>query len=150
MRKTLGRTTLVAALALVGAAVAVPGAAGADQHDTRGAAMSLYPPSALVLTVAPGSGDDGASVLRAVTLTCAPTASGTHPAAKRACAELAHNQGDFAAITAGPPQGAVCTKEWNPMTVTADGVWDGQRVSYKHTFGNPCEKQASQGVVFNF
>lgn len=150
MRKTLGRTTLVAALALAGAAVAVPGAAGADQHDTRGAAMSLYPPSALVLTVAPGTGDDGQSVQRAVTLSCAPTPSGTHPAAKGACAELKHNQGDFAAITAGPPLGVVCTKEWRPITVTADGVWDGQRVSYRYTFGNPCIKQAGQGIVFDF
>ncbi|MFD9789935.1 subtilase-type protease inhibitor [Streptomyces sp. NPDC059070] len=149
MRKTLGRTTLVAALALVGAAVAVPGAAGADQHDTRGAAMSLYAPSALVLTVAPGTGDDGQSVLRAVTLNCAPTPSGTHPAAVQACAELKHKGGDLAAITAAQPTG-VCTKEWRPTTVTADGVWDGKRVSYRYTFGNPCMKLAGQGVVFDF
>ncbi|MGP9022485.1 subtilase-type protease inhibitor [Streptomyces sp. BR1] len=152
MRKTLGRTTLVAALALAGAAVAVPGAAGADQHNTPAVTakpMSLYAPSALVLTVAPGTGDDGASVMRAVTLSCAPGASGTHPDAKGACAELARMNGDFTALIAGQPA-RVCTKEWKPVTVTADGVWQGQRVSERHTFGNPCEKLAGQGVVFNF
>ncbi|MEV0225683.1 SSI family serine proteinase inhibitor, partial [Streptomyces sp. NPDC050704] len=49
---------------------------------------ALYAPSSLVFTV--GHGESAAAVTpeRAVTLTCAPTASGTHPAAAPACAEL--------------------------------------------------------------
>lgn len=109
---------------------------------------ALYAPSALVLTT--GHGDSAATVTpeRAVTLTCAPTASGTHPAAASACAELRAADGDFDAL--GVRDGVLCTKEYDPVVVTVDGVWRGQRVSYERTFANECVKSYQGSSVFTF
>ncbi|GGI97004.1 hypothetical protein GCM10010121_004170 [Streptomyces brasiliensis] len=97
-----------------------------------------------------GHGDDAATVTpeRAVTLTCAPTASGSHPAAARACAELRGADGDFDALTTRDD--VRCTKEYNPVLVTVQGVWQGQRVSYERTFGNECVKNSFGAGVFTF
>ncbi|MFD3511410.1 SSI family serine proteinase inhibitor, partial [Nocardia sp. NPDC058666] len=48
---------------------------------------SLYAPSALVFIVAQGD-DEASTVLRASTLSCAPTALGTHPDPQAACSAL--------------------------------------------------------------
>ncbi|MFI2644083.1 protease inhibitor [Streptomyces sp. NPDC018610] len=135
---TLGLTATAVCGPLTGAALAAPSAAPA----------SLYAPSALVLTV--GHGADAAVAVpeRVVTLTCAPTASGTHPAASDACAELRAAGGDFDALSAGGD--VLCTKEYNPVVVTAVGVWQGKRVSYERTFANECVKNASVSSVFAF
>ncbi|KOV63922.1 subtilase-type protease inhibitor [Streptomyces sp. MMG1121] len=133
----LGLTAAAVCGPLTGAAVAAPGAAPS----------SLYAPSVLVLTI--GHGNDAATATpeRAVTLTCAPTASGTHPDAPRACAELNATGGDFSALK--PAEGVWCNKLYNPVVVTVQGVWQGQRVSYERTFGNSCVKD-SVGGVFAF
>jgi hypothetical protein len=135
---TLGITATAVCGPLTGAALASPTAAPA----------SLYAPSALVLTV--GHGDSAATTTpeRAVTLTCAPTASGTHPAAALACAELRSADGDFEAL-AGRADG-LCTKEYNPVVVTVDGVWRGKRVSYERTFANECVKSSQGTSLFTF
>ncbi|MEU6283005.1 protease inhibitor [Streptomyces sp. NPDC047028] len=134
---TLGLSAAAVCGPLTGAAVAAPHAAPA----------SLYAPSALVLTT--GHGDQAATATpeRAVTLTCAPTASGTHPAAVQACAELRGVGGDFDALKA--QDGVMCTKLWDPVVVTVEGVWQGKRVSYERTFGNACAKDAV-GSLFAF
>ncbi|MFB7599211.1 subtilase-type protease inhibitor [Streptomyces sp. NPDC056160] len=136
---TLGLTATAVCGPLSGAALATPSSAPA----------SLYAPSALVLTVGHGDSAATATPERAVTLSCAPTATGTHPAAAEACAALREADGDFEALTAG---GDVwCTREYHPVVVTADGVWQGRRVSLRHTFANECEKNASvASVVFSF
>lgn len=36
------------------------------------------------------------------------------------------------------------------LVVTADGVWQGKRVSYSHTFANPCAMTDGRGSVFDF
>ncbi|MGW2422729.1 protease inhibitor [Streptomyces sp. NPDC001709] len=134
----LGLTAAAVCGPLTGAAVAAPSAAPS----------SLYAPSALVLTT--GHGNDAATATpeRAVTLTCAPTASGTHPAAVQACAELRGTGGDFEALK---PSGDVwCTKLYDPVVVTVQGVWQGKRVSYERTFGNTCMRDATGGGVFAF
>ncbi|WEO93803.1 subtilase-type protease inhibitor [Streptomyces sp. FXJ1.172] len=134
----LGLTAAAVCGPLTGAAVAAPGATPS----------SLYAPSALVLTT--GHGDQAATATpeRAVTLSCAPTASGTHPDAVRACAELRGTGGDFSALKAA---GNVwCNKLYDPVVVTVQGVWQGQRVSYERTFGNACEKDSIVGGVFAF
>lgn len=133
---TLGLTATAVCGPLTGAALAEPAAAS-----------SLYAPSALVLTL--GHGESAAAVTpeRAVTLTCAPGSSGTHPAATAACAELRAAQGDFDALGAGAD--AMCTKEYAPVVVTVEGVWRGKRVSYERTFANECVK-SSYGTVFAF
>ncbi|MFE4856577.1 subtilase-type protease inhibitor [Streptomyces sp. NPDC056670] len=127
----------------LGSAAAAPAPAEAMKP------MSLYPPSALVISIEPGTGDEGASVQRAVTLSCAPTPTGTHPAPAAACAELKGVRGDFTALVAsGAPR--LCTQLWQPVTVRADGVWNGKRVSHVQTYANSCLKAAGSEAVFNF
>ncbi|MFI1168773.1 protease inhibitor [Streptomyces sp. NPDC020801] len=134
----LGLTATAVCGPLTGAALATPPSAPA----------SLYAPSALVLTVGHGVSAAAATPERAVTLGCAPTSSGTHPAAPEACAELRAANGDFDALTAQPY--VMCTKIWNPVVVTAQGVWQGKRVSFERTFANECVKNASATSVFSF
>ncbi|MFE1754530.1 protease inhibitor [Streptomyces anandii] len=135
---TLGLTATAVCGPLTGTALATPSSAPA----------SLYAPSALVLTVGHGATAAAATPERAVTLNCAPSASGTHPAAPEACAELRAVDGDFDALTARP--GVMCTKIWNPVVVTAQGVWQGKRVSFERTFANECMKDAAATSVFSF
>ncbi|MEW2283917.1 protease inhibitor [Streptomyces sp. NPDC047841] len=134
----LGLTAAAVCGPLTGAAVAAPGAAPS----------SLYAPSALVLTTGHGTDAATATPERAVTLTCAPTASGTHPAAAQACAELRLAGGEPEALK--PAGDVMCTKVYDPVVVTVQGVWQGKRVSYERTFGNACTRDAAGGAVFAF
>ncbi|WP_432136413.1 MULTISPECIES: subtilase-type protease inhibitor [unclassified Streptomyces] len=132
-----------ATLALTATAVCAPLAGSAVA-----ATDSLYAPSALVLTM--GHGESAAQVnpSRAVTLSCAPTSSGTHPAPASACAELRAADGDLDALAEPGP--AICTREYAPVVVTVDGVWQGLRVSYERTFANECLMNASGSSLFAF
>ncbi|MEU8524436.1 MULTISPECIES: subtilase-type protease inhibitor [Streptomyces] len=129
-------------LALLGTATS-----GIAQAATSG----LYPPSSLVLTIGAGETAETATVLRAVTLTCAPTHGGSHPAAASACAELSAVGGNFTDLTADAPTRS-CTRQWAPVTITGDGVWQGRRVSWQATYANPCELRSAMtdGPVFAF
>ncbi|RSS79238.1 SSI family serine proteinase inhibitor [Streptomyces sp. WAC06614] len=126
-------------------ALAGSGVADAATDD----AQRLYAPSALVLTVTAGADGERGTALRAVTLVCAPVPSGTHPSPAAACRELRQAQARFDAITM-PPAPGPCSKEWDPITVTAVGVWEGRRVDYDHTFGNRCALRRGSGVLFSF
>ncbi|WP_327293765.1 MULTISPECIES: subtilase-type protease inhibitor [unclassified Streptomyces] len=144
MRHSLSLKTLGAA-ALAAAACVTSIAGTAHARPT-----SVYAPSALVLTI--GRGDEAAStVLRAVTLSCAPQPQGTHPASRAACAELKAVGGDLALIGTTPSDQR-CSFLWAPVTVTADGVWQGRRVAWRATYGNACQMNAtlSESSVFNF
>lgn len=136
---TLSLTATAVCGSLAGTALAAPAPASP---------ASLYAPSALVLTVGHGESAAGATPERAVTLNCAPTASGTHPAASAACAELRAADGDFDAL-AGRDD-VPCTREYNPVVVTVDGVWRGRRVSYERTFANECVKSSQGTSLFAF
>ncbi|MEU1282195.1 subtilase-type protease inhibitor [Streptomyces sp. NPDC005805] len=137
-------------LALAGLTLGLALAPGAGSAGAAPAgAESLYAPSALVLTVTTGDETLDGTVLRAVTLDCAPAARGSHPAPRAACAELRAQAGRFEA-TVTPDPDIACTRQWDPVTVTADGVWEGKRVAYRHTFGNPCMKGTAKGVLFGF
>ncbi|MFF5159423.1 subtilase-type protease inhibitor [Streptomyces sp. NPDC000348] len=135
---TLGLTAAAVCAPLSGVAPAAPGTAPS----------ALYAPSALVLTT--GHGDSATTVApeRAVTLACAPGPSGTHPAAGAACAEMDRLSGDLDALTMR--EGVFCTKQYDPVFVTVDGVWRGQRVSYERTFSNACVMNAHGSGVFAF
>ncbi|MFF5482218.1 subtilase-type protease inhibitor [Streptomyces sp. NPDC012935] len=134
--------------AILGLTVATCAPLSGAALAAHAAPASLYAPSALVLTVGHGDTVAGATPERAVTLDCATTPSGTHPAVAEACAELRGVSGDFAALTAG--NDAPCAKIWKPVVVTAHGVWQGKRVSYEHTFANECVKKATATSVFGF
>ncbi|MFD2684144.1 protease inhibitor [Streptomyces phyllanthi] len=137
------------AATLTVAATAVCGPlAGSALASPGGAAAGLYAPSALVLTVGHGESAATAAPARAVTLTCAPTPSGTHPAPAGACAELRAAGGDFDALSGGSE--GLCTKQYDPVTVTVDGVWQGRRVAHERTFANECLLNSSESVLFSF
>ncbi|MFG3347062.1 subtilase-type protease inhibitor [Streptomyces sp. NPDC048018] len=145
--RAFGATALATAsgLALLGTAITGTGTAQA-------APTSLYAPSALVLTIGKGQRPATATIVRAVTLTCGPATAGSHPDPASACAELNSVDGDFARLTALRDGGRPCTREWNPVTVTSEGVWEGKRVRWSATYGNSCELQARTGesAVFSF
>ncbi|MFJ2027417.1 subtilase-type protease inhibitor [Streptomyces sp. NPDC087897] len=116
----------------------VGGLAAATAQAAPAKGKSLYAPSALVLGVARGEDPLTATVERAVTLSCAPTAEGTHPDPVAACKELAEVRGEFSELTAGPSN-RTCTRQWDPVVVTAHGVWQGEPVQFSTTYGNACE-----------
>lgn len=136
-----------AALTLTAATVSGP-LAGLALATPAHTPASLYAPSALVLTVAHGESAALATPQRAVTLACAPTPSGTHPAAADACAELRAAGGDPSALTRR--SGSLCTKAYDPVVITVDGVWQGKRVAYERTFSNECVKSAYGPSLFAF
>ncbi|WP_425574978.1 subtilase-type protease inhibitor [Streptomyces durmitorensis] len=117
------------------------GTSGTAQAQPKAAAAGLYAPSSLVLAVGQGEEADTAIMERAVTLNCLPKASGTHPTPSAACAELRAVDGQFAQLVGTSP-GMACTKEWKPVVVAVDGVWQGRRVAWSQTFGNSCEMRA--------
>ncbi|CAL9347060.1 subtilase-type protease inhibitor [Streptomyces cellulosae] len=135
---TLGLTATAVCAPLSGAALAASG----------DAPSALYAPSALVLTVGKGVSATTATPERAVTLTCAPGPSGTHPAAGSACADLGAVGGDLRALTRTGD--ALCPMIYDPVVITVDGVWQGKRVSYERVFSNDCEMNAHGSSVFAF
>jgi subtilisin inhibitor-like len=135
---TLTLTATAVCGPLTGSALAAPNAAPA----------SLYAPSALVLTMGHGESAALATPLRAVTLICAPGASGSHPDAVDACAELRAADGDLNALSVRDD--VLCTKLYDPVVVTVQGVWKGKRVDYERTFSNECVKDSYGTFVFTF
>ncbi|MFF1380449.1 subtilase-type protease inhibitor [Streptomyces sp. NPDC058308] len=146
MRRTL-KAVGAAAAAATCVLAATAGTAQAEAPKTR----SLHAPSVLVLSVGQGEDADSATVERAVTLTCAPRPSGSHPAPAAACAELSKVNGQFAMLV-GSTTDAICTKEWRPVTVAVTGVWNGKHVSWSETFANQCEMKAGlmEGAALSF
>ncbi|MFE5739058.1 subtilase-type protease inhibitor [Streptomyces celluloflavus] len=146
----LGAALVFGALATTAPATAAPTAPVTTTPAQSARTTGLYAPTALVLTVGQGESRATATVQRAVTLSCAPSASGSHPDPKAACAQLRSVSGDFTEVTEAGTTGRVCTKEWAPIVVTADGVWQGSRVSYTYTFANSCAMTDGKGSVFEF
>lgn len=146
MRYITGAIAFGAALVLGTLATTAQAAAAPAQSGRSG---GLYAPSELVLTVGQGESRATATVQRAVTLSCTPVATGSHPTPKAACTQLRSVRGDFDVVTRAGSE-RVCTKEWAPILVTADGVWQGKRVSYTYTFSNSCALTGGSGSVFEF
>ena len=90
----------------------------------------------------------GTSPERTVTLQCYPT-GGTHPKAAQACADVARAGGDLAQIPGSAHQRA-CFMIYSPVTVTAQGQWQGQNVRYTKKFPNTCVMRDKTGSVFDF
>lgn len=100
------------------------------------------PSSTLVLTTTRAT-DLDAEVVR---LHCEPT-GGDHPNAAKACADLLSADGDVQAVE--DTDGA-CTLEYDPVEVTAQGTWRGERVDFEYTYPNPCALANDTGSVFAF
>ncbi|WP_093802807.1 subtilase-type protease inhibitor [Streptomyces sp. Wb2n-11] len=146
IRNTFGTVGAAAALALTGAV-----STGTAHAQPAAGAAGLYAPSALVLTMGTGEEAATATVGRAVTLSCAPLPGGTHPSPGAACKELRAAHGEFSGLVDTSPQRS-CTREWDPVVITAQGVWQGKPVSWSATFGNVCEMEGglTESALFSF
>ncbi|MET9508841.1 subtilase-type protease inhibitor [Streptomyces flavidovirens] len=145
IRNKLGAVGAATVLALTGAAAASPA------HAQPTGTTSLYAPSALVLTVGSGEEAGPVTVERAVTLSCEPRPGGTHPSPAAACGELRAAGGEFSGLIDTSPR-RICTREWDPVVITAHGVWQGKQVSWSATFGNTClmEGGLAESALFAF
>jgi hypothetical protein len=105
-------------------------------------------PSEVTLTVAHGDSLENATDRRTVLLTCSPVVAGTHPDPAAACAELSAAGGDFDRLPGRTR--LMCPMIWDPVTLAADGVWNGVPVEYRHTFPNACGAGNHGAAVFRF
>ncbi|MQY20592.1 subtilase-type protease inhibitor [Nocardia macrotermitis] len=129
--------TAAASAAVLAATVAVT-AAPAQARPTD------LPPTALLLTIS----QQHAPIQRTVLLVCAPVVAGNHPQASAACDELEAAGGDFENL-----RGRLmfyCPMIYDPVTLTADGIWHGRQVSFRQTYGNSCQAAARSISVFEF
>ncbi|MFB6992596.1 SSI family serine proteinase inhibitor [Streptomyces sp. NPDC056304] len=125
----------LAVAALLTLTTTVPAAAARSEEPTsdRG----------LFLTV---SGSEN-TWIRGVALSCPPAPDARHPHAATACAALVAVSGDLDRLPRDPH---LCTKEYDPVTVTATGAWDGRPVTWRKTFPSACEADTLTGPVFRF
>ncbi|MGV9532584.1 SSI family serine proteinase inhibitor [Streptosporangium sandarakinum] len=125
-----------------------PAVAPQSMADPRRPAPLLSPENmrVLVLTATPGE-RFSAAASRSALLVCDPT-RGSHPQGAQACGQLSVVNGEFTALR--PLPGVACTMQYDPVTVTASGIWDGRTIRYQHTFGNSCVMRSTTGSVFAF
>ncbi|WP_438484200.1 SSI family serine proteinase inhibitor [Streptomyces sp. S186] len=100
------------------------------------------PSEGLFLTVS-GASD---TWIRGLQLTC-PDTRGSHPHGAAACHQLAAAHGDPRKLRGDPH---VCTREYDPVTVTASGSWRGRPVDWQREYPNACAMDAATGAVFRF
>ena len=89
----------------------------------------------------------GTGAPHSVTLRCDP-AGGNHPRAAQACSDLARSHGVFSATRDKSPR--ACFMIYSPVTVSAEGTWQGQNVSFGSRFPNTCALQSKTGSIFDF
>lgn len=116
-------------IAVIGGPVAI---AAQHQDEDRGV---------LALTV---TGRDGE--MKVGTLRCGPD-GGSHPSASRACDQLGRVGGDISQLNEQPQ--TLCTLEYDPVTATAHGTWEGEVVNFHETFPNRCAMYSYTGSVFS-
>ncbi|MEU8385132.1 SSI family serine proteinase inhibitor [Streptosporangium sp. NPDC048865] len=102
-----------------------------------------YNARALVLSLARGS--KPLPVAGHALLLC-DRPGGTHPDAVRACEALAEVRGDPARLR--PRTGVACTLQYDPVTVTASGIWNSRFIRFERTYGNSCALRAATGGIF--
>ncbi|MCC3767770.1 subtilase-type protease inhibitor [Streptomyces sp. UNOC14_S4] len=96
----------------------------------------------LILTVSGGQN----TWTRGVQLSC-PEENGPHPHGAAACAALWRAQGEPGAVIG---DGHRCTREYDPVTATAEGDWNGRPVVWHKTYPNACALDAAKGPLFRF
>ncbi|GAA3414411.1 SSI family serine proteinase inhibitor [Streptosporangium vulgare] len=70
------------------------------------------------------------------------------PKAREACVALAPKDGDVGKFT--PPARTFCPWLYEPVTISAVGVWDDRFSLSSQTFGNSCLLSSSLGAVAGF
>lgn len=140
---TSWRSILLAALVALATLVA-PSAAAAPAPPIPPPPDGDRGPSSLVLSFS--QGETIVPVDRFVRLRCEPP-GGTHPHTAEACAALARAGGDFGELEGNP---GPCPALLNPVTVSADGHYQGEPVFFQASFTNRCKMLRELGVVFRF
>ncbi|MYU54718.1 MULTISPECIES: SSI family serine proteinase inhibitor [Streptomyces] len=135
----VSRRRRCARVAATAAAAVLTALAVAPTAPARAAARSS---EGLFLAV---SGSGGAWI-RGVLLEC-PDTRHVHPHGTAACDALTWARGDLNALRGDPH---ACTKEYDPVTVTASGEWRGGPVEWHKTFATLCTMDAATGPVFRF
>ncbi|MFB9615816.1 SSI family serine proteinase inhibitor [Kutzneria kofuensis] len=100
------------------------------------------------LTAVTSAGDKERKQAR--TLRCDPV-GGDHPHGEAACRDITAAAGDFDRLPGDAAKG-VCgagSDLYDPVTVSATGVWDGVTVDYRKTFPNQCKLRLRTGSVFD-
>jgi hypothetical protein len=82
----------------------------------------------------------------AVKLQCDPPA-GAHPKAAEACTTLKKVRGRPGQLT---PARTMCTMIYAPITAGITGTWRGKKIDWSRTYGNSCEMNRANGVLFLF
>ncbi|MBY8858525.1 subtilase-type protease inhibitor [Nocardia sp. CA2R105] len=130
------RTAAVTAAAVAGLAAVTAAPAQARPTD--------LPPTVLLLSVS----QNHASVPHTVLLTCSPISTGNHPQSAAACDELEAAGGDFDNLRGEALR--FCPMIYDPVTLSADGIWHGIRVSFRQTYPNACQAGDRSSHVFAF
>ncbi|MEY9875213.1 hypothetical protein ABH931_004714 [Streptacidiphilus sp. MAP12-33] len=145
--RPLPRRTAAFTLAAVAALLAGAAPRAAADPVAPGASSTAPGPSVLVMTVGAGTAvDPGPS--RSTVLTCDDdTPGGDHPSPAESCAALRSDGLDF---TSRPTLQVMCPDLYQPVTVTAMGVWEGDPVDYRRTYPNPCQLRRATSVLFAF
>ncbi|MFE7710207.1 SSI family serine proteinase inhibitor [Streptomyces sp. NPDC057486] len=126
----------LSAASLTAAALATPLLLAPTAHaDTPG--------STLFLTV---SGSEN-TWIRGIGLQCPLASWSHHPRASEACAALNEAGGDLDELPGNPHP---CPLIHDPVTVTAQGTYNGTAVDWQRTYPNACVMEATAGPVFDF
>ncbi|MEV6316789.1 SSI family serine proteinase inhibitor [Streptomyces sp. NPDC051776] len=132
-----------AAVAAVLLSTGLAGTAHAGPAAALHRPLDPTPSKGLVLTVS-GSSE---TWIRGVLLRCPPEPDGLHPRAAEACAELGRARGDLDRL---PGEPGVCSDEFDPVTASAKGTYQGKSVAWRKTYANACQLSAATGNVFRF
>jgi Subtilisin inhibitor-like len=152
MRSLVGFARACCAMAVAGAALAVPTAPAAALPDAPvpdvaapDAPVPDAMPTAVLRLTAIGGPDDRGEDLGEAVLSCDPTA-GDHPSSAAACQALKAVGGDFEKL---PPRDGICIKVSQPVTAVAEGWYHGP-VQFRKTYENPCVLRNALAPVFDF
>ncbi|GAA2991793.1 SSI family serine proteinase inhibitor [Streptosporangium longisporum] len=117
-----------------------------DPVERRGGSTGLILGRAVVLAI-----NQGATIsptTRVVVLQCTPIRGGTHPKTQNACTALIRVNGDVGKIK--PSTKAFCPLIYDPVTISAGGIWDGRFYVSSQTFSNSCVLRNSLGDIAVF
>ncbi|MET7338984.1 SSI family serine proteinase inhibitor [Nonomuraea sp. NPDC005650] len=105
-------------------------------------AQAAAVPNGLFLSVT----GNGGTWLRAIVIQC-PLRADQHPYGALTCALLTAVDGNIDRLPGNPHP---CTRQNDPVTATATGIWQNRRVNWQKTFSNACVLDAATSPVFHF
>ncbi|MGN9779797.1 SSI family serine proteinase inhibitor [Nonomuraea sp. ZG12] len=88
----------------------------------------------------------GNTSLSAIAIQC-PDRADQHPYGEITCAIVDAVDGDFDRLPGNP---RLCTKEYDPVTATMNGLWRNRPIGWQKTYSNACMLDARTGPIFRF